>query len=287
VIGAGIHSARDRWTAFTRRLCLQIFMIVISAALLLPIFTVINFSFKTKKELYVDNPLALPHALYLDNYISALERLNVGTTFINTFLYTTLSVFFLAVLSGAAAWAIARNRGRFYRFVYLYFLLGILIPAQALFLPIYIVGNAFHLTNTFYGIILMYVATGLSFSIFLMTSFMSQVPVELEEAAQIDGASIYRTYFRIVLPLLKPAIATLVILQAFAIWNDYLLASLFVSKSSLKTLNVLFQQLFSTTSSNYSTAMAGVMISVLPISILFVALQRYFIKGLTAGAVKG
>lgn len=287
MIESRIRNTGNRWTAFTRKLCLQIFMIVISAALLLPIFTVINFSFKTRKELYVDNPLALPHALYLDNYINALERLNVGTTFVNTFLYTTLSVFFLAVLSGASAWAIARNRGRFYRFTYLYFLLGILIPFQALFLPIYIVGNAFHLTNTFYGIILMYVATGLSFSIFLMTSFMSQVPVELEEAAQMDGASIYRTYFRIVLPLLKPAIATLVILQAFAIWNDYLLASLFVSRSSLKTLNVLFQQLFSTTSSNYSTAMAGVMISVVPISILFVALQRYFIKGLTAGAVKG
>jgi raffinose/stachyose/melibiose transport system permease protein len=287
VIESRIRNIGNRRTAFARRFLLNFFMVIISAALLLPIFTVINFSFKTKKELYLDSALALPHSLYLDNYISALDRLKVGTTFVNTFVYTTLSVFFLAVLSGSAAWAIARNRGRFYRFTYLYFLLGILIPFQALFLPIYIVGNAFHLTNTFYGIILMYIATGLSFSIFLMTSFMSQVPVELEEAAQMDGASIYRTYFRIVLPLLKPAIATLVILQAFAIWNDYLLASLFVSRSSLKTLNVLFQQLFSTTSSNYSTAMAGVMISVVPISILFVALQRYFIKGLTAGAVKG
>jgi raffinose/stachyose/melibiose transport system permease protein len=266
---------------------LQVFMVIIAAAILLPVFTVVNFSLKTKKELYVDNPLDLPHALYLDNYENALDRLKVGTTFVNTFLYTALSVFFLALLSGAAAWAIARNRGRFFRFTYLYFLLGILIPFQALFLPIYIVGSRLHLTNTFYGIIMMYVATGLSFSIFLMTSFMSQVPVELEEAAQMDGASIYRTYFRVVLPLLTPAIATLVILQAFAIWNDYLLASLFVSSSRLKTLNVLFQQLFSTTSSNYSTAMAGVVISVVPISVLFVALQRYFIKGLAAGAVKG
>jgi len=245
------------------------------------------FSFKTKKELYLDNPLALPHAWFFDNYSSAFDRLHVGTTFLNTFLYTAISVFLLALLSGAAAWAIARNRGRFFRFTYVYFLLGILIPFQALFLPIYIVGNALHLTNTFYGIILMYVATGLSFSVFLMTGFMTQVPVELEEAAQIDGCSIYRTYFSIVLPLLKPAMATLVILQAFAIWNDYLLASLFVSNSALKTLNVMFQQLFSTTSSNYSTAMAGVMISVVPISILFLSLQKYFIKGLSAGAVKG
>jgi raffinose/stachyose/melibiose transport system permease protein len=262
-------------------------MVATSAAVLLPLYTVVNFSFKTKKELYLDHPLALPHDWFFDNYINAFERLNVGTTFLNTFLYTALSVALLALLSGAAAWAIARNRGRFFRFSYIYFLLGILIPSSALFLPIYIVGFSLHLTNTFYGIILMYVATGLSFSVFLMTGFMTQIPVELEEAAQMDGCSIYRTYFSIVLPLLKPAMATLIILQAFAIWNDYLLASLFVSASSLKTLNVLFAQLFSTTSSNYSTAMAGVLISVIPISILFLSLQKYFIKGLSAGAVKG
>jgi len=270
-----------------RQIVLQCFMVVVAALVLLPVFTVVNFSLKTKKELYLDSPLALPHELNLDNYENALDRLHVGTTFVNTFLYTGISVLFLALLSGAAAWAIARNRTRFFRWSYLYFLLGILIPFDALFLPIYIVGNKLHLTNTFYGLIIMYVATGLSFSIFLMTSFMTQVPVELEEAAQMDGASIYRTYFRVVLPLLRPAIAALVILQARAIWNDYLLANLFVSSSSLKTLNVLFQQLFSTTSQNYTTAMAGVTISSLPIVILFVALQRYFIKGLAAGAIKG
>jgi len=278
---------RPTAAAWVRRGLVQIFLAAVSVAVLLPLYTVVNFSFKTKKELYLDNPLALPHGLYLDNYVNAMDRLHLGTTFLNTLLYTVISVVILALLAGAAAWAIARNRGRFFRFSYVYFLLGILIPFQALFLPIYIVGNALHLTNTFAGIILMYVATGLSFSIFLMTGFMTQVPVELEEAAQIDGCSVYRTYFRIVLPLLQPAIATLIILQAFAIWNDYLLASLFVSSSSLKTMNVMFQQLFSTTSSNYSTAMAGVLVSVAPITVLFVALQKYFIKGLAAGAVKG
>ena len=282
-----VSGRRRRGRALVREAVLQVFMVIIAALLLLPVFTVVNFSFKTKKELYVDSPLALPHALSLDNYESALDRLHVGTTFVNTFLYTATSVLLLALLSGAAAWAISRNRTRFFRWSYLYFLLGILIPFQALFLPIYIVGSKLHLTNTFYGLVIMYVATGLSFSIFLMTSFMTQVPVELEEAAQIDGASISRIYLRVVLPLLKPAIATMVILQAFAIWNDYLLANLFVSSTSLKTLNVLFQQLFSTTSQNYTTAMAGVTISALPISILFIAMQRYFIKGLTAGAIKG
>jgi len=115
---------------------------------------------------------------------------------------------------------------------------GILIPYQALFLPIYIIGYNLNLTNTRIGIILMYVATGISFGVFLMNSFMSTVPIELEEAARIDGCSILRTYFSVVLPLLKPA-------------------------------------------------MAAIVISVLPIAILFIALQKYFIKGMTVGAVKG
>ena len=110
---------------------------------------------------------------------------------------------------------------------------------------------------------------------------------ELEEAARIDGCSVFRTYFSVVLPLLKPAMATLIIMQAFQIWNDYLLASLYVSKKELKTLTVAIQSLFSAQSSDYTTAMAAIVISVLPIAILFLSLQKYFIKGMTVGAVKG
>jgi len=122
---------------------------------------------------------------------------------------------------------------------------------------------------------------------FAVTSFMTTVPLELEEAAKIDGCSVYRTFFQVVLPLLQPAVATLVILQAFGIWNDYLLASLYVSETRLKTLTVFLQQLFSSTSRDYNTAMAAIMISTVPIVVLFVFLQKYFIKGLAAGAVKG
>ena len=209
------------------------------------------------------------------------------TTFSNTFLYTFISVLILALLCGTTAWAIARCAHKFFRFCYVYFIIGILIPYQALFLPIYIIGFNLNLTNTRPGIIFMYIATGISFGVFLMTSFMSTVPLELEEAARIDGCSVFRTYFTIVLPLLKPAMATLIIMQAFQIWNDYLLASLYVSKKQLKTLTVAIQSLFSAQSSDYTTAMAAIIISVLPIAILFMSLQKYFIKGMTVGAVKG
>jgi len=266
---------------------LQIFMTIVAFIFATPLFIVINYAFKTKKELYLKSPLALPDGFSMENFTKAMKKLNITTTFTNTFIYTLISVIALAILCGAAAWAISRCQHKFFKFSYIYFLIGILIPAQALFLSIYIVGYKIGLTNTRHGIILMYIATGMSFGVFLMTSFMKTVPIELEEAARIDGCSIYRTFFSIVLPLLKPAVATLVIMQAFGIWNDYLMASIFISSKNLKTLTVSMQSFFSTTASDYTSAMAGIVISALPICILFLSLQKYFIKGMTVGAVKG
>ena len=266
---------------------IQIVMSLCAIAFMAPIFMILNYSFKTKKELYLSSPIALPESFSLDNYVQAFKKLNLVTTFGNTFLYTAISVLILALLCGTTAWAIARCHHKFFKFCYIYFIIGILIPYQALFLPIYIIGFNMHLTNTRIGIIFMYIATGVSFGVFLMNSFMSTVPVELEESARIDGCSVFKTYYKIVLPLLKPAMATLVIMQSFQIWNDYLLASLYVSKKQLKTLTVAIQSLFSAQSSDYTTAMAAIVISVLPIAILFICLQKYFIKGMTVGAVKG
>lgn len=266
---------------------IQIVMSLCAIAFMAPIFMILNYSFKTKKELYLSSPIALPESFSLDNYVQAFKKLNLVTTFGNTFLYTAISVLILALLCGTTAWAIARCNHKFFKFCYIYFIIGILIPYQALFLPIYIIGFNMHLTNTRIGIIFMYIATGVSFGVFLMNSFMSTVPVELEESARIDGCTVFKTYYKIVLPLLKPAMATLVIMQSFQIWNDYLLASLYVSKKQLKTLTVAIQSLFSAQSSDYTTAMAAIVISVLPIAILFICLQKYFIKGMTVGAVKG
>ena len=268
-------------------LLVQILMTVVAFVYIFPLLVILNYSFKTKKELYLESPLALPASLQFDNYKNAFNKMNMATTFTNTLFYTAVSVVLLALLCGVTAWAIARCKAKFFKFCYVYFIIGILIPYQALFLPIYIIGYRLNLTNTRYGIIFMYIATGVSFGVFLMTSFMSTVPIELEEAARIDGCSVFRTYFTVVLPLLKPAMATLVIMQAFQIWNDYLLASLYVSKNSLKTLTVVIQSLFSSQASDYTTAMAAIVVSVLPIAILFIALQKYFIKGMTVGAVKG
>lgn len=265
----------------------QILMTVVVALFALPIFMIFNYSFKSKKELYLGSPFDLPQSLNFDNYVKAFDRLDLATTFCNTLVYTAVSVLILAVLCGVTAWAIARCKHKFFKVAYVYFLVGILIPYQALFLPIYTIGYKLNLTNTRFGIIFMYVATGISFGVFLMNSFMSTVPLELEESARIDGCSVIRTYISVVMPLLKPAMATLIIMQSFQIWNDYLMASLYVSSNKLKTLTVAIHSLFSAQSSDYNTAFAAIVISVLPIAVLFLSLQKYFIKGMTVGAVKG
>ncbi len=266
---------------------LQIFMTLSAILYLIPLAIVVNYAFKTKSELYLKSPLALPEAFYIDNFKEAIKKLDITTTLTNTFVYTAVSVIALALLCSAAAWAIARSRQKFFKFSYIYFLTGMLIPAQSLFLSIYIVGYKTGLTDTRLGIILMYIATGMSFGVFIMTSFMTTVPVELEEAARIDGCSIYRTFFLIVMPLLKPAMATLIIMQAFGIWNDYLMANLFVSSKKLLTITISMRKFFSTRTSDYTSAMAGIVISALPICILFLSLQKYFIKGMMVGAIKG
>lgn len=265
----------------------QAVMTLLAILYVAPLFIILNYSFKTKKELYVTSPLSLPESLNLSNYATAFDKLDMLITYKNTILYTVVSVVVLALLCGTTAWAISRGKHKIFKIGYIYFLIGILIPYQALFLPIYMIGYSLKITNTSFGIIFMYVATGISFGVFLMNSFMSTVPIELEESARIDGCSVFGTYIRIVLPLLKPAMATLIIMQAFQIWNDYLLASLYVSKKSLKTLTVAIQSLFSAQSSDYTIAMAAIVLSVIPIGILFISLQKYFIKGMTVGAVKG
>jgi raffinose/stachyose/melibiose transport system permease protein len=281
------HRARGRPGRIIGQGTSQLAVAIVAAVFVLPLLIVIGYSFKTTRELYLGSPLSIPQSLNWGNYANALYRLNMGTSFINTLFYTAVSVLLIAFFAGAASWAIARNRGKFFKFSYIYFIIGILIPYQALFLPIYIIGYSLRLTNTVYGIILMYVATGMSFGVFLMTSFMSTVPVELEEAARVDGCSLYRIFFSIVIPLLRPAMATLIIMESFLIWNDYLLASLFVSAGRLRTLTVAIQSLFSQQTNDYTSATAAIVISVLPIATLFVALQRYFIKGMTVGALKG
>ena len=251
-----------------------------------PILIAFSASFRHVDD--TSNYLKLFQYFCLDSYRLAFGKLNYFRSLKNSILITTSSVFLLLLFSSMAGYAVARLKGKLGSFFQIFFFLGLIVSAQMSIIPMYRIINGLGLSNTRVAPVCMYVTAALPFSIFLYTNFVkSGVPYTLEEAARIDGCSVFRTYFSVVLPLLKPAMATLVIMQAFQIWNDYLLASLYVSKKQLKTLTVAIQSLFSAQSSDYTTAMAAIVISVLPIAVLFLSLQKYFIKGMTVGAVKG
>lgn len=273
---------------YTKELLIfEVFAALLAAVFVFPILMIINFSFKTKQELYMDSPLSFPGAFRFDNFENAVVKLHLDTAFMNSLFYTVVSVLVMALLCTITAWAIARGKKKFFRFALVYFVIGILVPAQALMLPIYQIWNFLGLINTRLGLILLYIATGMSFGIFLQTNFMSTVPVELEEAARIDGCNVYQTFFVIVLPLVRSSFATMVIIQAFNIWNDFMLTSLMVSRENLRTVTLALKLLFSDFAKDYSTAMAGIILSSIPIIILFLCMQKQFIKGMTVGAVKG
>lgn len=280
-----IHADKEKYTRKT--FAIQILVTLLALFFAFPIFMIVNFAFKTKAELYMDSPLALPEKFQLDNFLNAVEKLHLGTAFLNTLLYTAVSVTVMALLSTITAWAIARGTRKIFKISFLYFIIGILVPSQALMLPIYQIWNSFGLINTRVGLILLYISTGMSFGIFLQTNFMSTIPIELEEAARIDGCNVYQTFFKVVLPLMRSSMATLIIVQAFSIWNEFMLTSLMLSRENLRTVTLALKLLFSDFAKDYSTAMAGIILSAIPIIILFLSMQSQFIKGMTVGAVKG
>lgn len=266
---------------------IQLIALVVSLFFIFPILMIINNAFKTKQELILDPPLSLPGSFNLDNFHTAWKKLELGTAFANSFMYTAISVLLIAMLCTITAWAIARGGTRLFKAARIYFLIGILIPAQALCLPIYLLWNSMGLINSRVGLIALYVSTGLSFGIFLQTNFMKTVPIDIEEAAVIDGCNVYQTFFRVVMPLLKAPMATLIIVQSFTIWNDFMLTNLVVQSKSMRTVILAMKTLFSTSENDYSSAMAAIILSATPVIVLFVALQKQFIKGMTIGAVKG
>lgn len=265
---------------------IQVIITLIAAAYLLPTLFVLFYALKSRQETAQSFPLALPKSIEWGNFTRAFETLNFWQTFGNTLWITACSVILIILISSMAAYAIARGATRIFNSAYVFFIAGILIPYQVIFVPMFILGRNLGFINNYWGVIFLYVATNLPMAIFIATGFMKNIPKEIEEAAAIDGASIYKTYWVIVLPMLKPVSAALAIILSLQIWNDYLLPLLFLQDNSMKTLTVMQAQLFSAFSTDFNTGFAGIILSSLPILILFLFMQRHFVKGISMGAGK-
>jgi raffinose/stachyose/melibiose transport system permease protein len=254
--------------------------------LLVPLVTTVSIALKTRYNLLID-PIGLPKPVAWDNITTAWQNANLGQALFNSLLITSAGVLGLIVLGASAAYPLARRMGRWPNGIYVYFILGLIVPLQLGLIPLYQLWQELGLLNSPLGVILIQIGELLPLTIFLFTGFIKTVPRELEEAATIDGAGQFRTFWTIVFPLLRPVTATVAIATSLVIWNDFLIPLLFLQDPNLQTIPLAIYGFVGEYSQSWNLIFASIVVSSLPIIALFLILQRSFIKGLTGGALKG
>ncbi|MDR6690300.1 ABC-type glycerol-3-phosphate transport system permease component [Microbacterium sp. 1154] len=268
-----------------RRLPINLLLIVLSIAMIYPIVIIVITAFKPNLEV-LTNPTGLPQAPTFDNFVTSWRDAGFANLFFNSVLLTVVSMTVATFVAALASYAIVRQATRIGSGVYLLLAAGIFLPMQLALVPQFRVVRDLGLINNYAGVILIYIAGALPFGVFLMAAFMRQVPKEIVEAAVIDGAGYFTLFRRIFLPLARPAIATFWVLQGVGVWNDYLVPQLLLTDPSKRTLTTGVLYFKAQYLADWGNIMAAVLIMSLPILLLFVFAQRFFVSGLYAGAVK-
>ena len=264
----------------------NLIMLLFSFSCIFPILWLLSSSLKTQQE-FAQSSMALPSALNLKNYISVFTETNMLRYIVNSLRNTVLSVGLIIIMAFTAAYVLSRYKFKGRNFIYNYFIIGMLIPIHALLVPMYVQFKQAGLTNHWYTLLLPYIAFGLPISIMLIESYTSAVPKELEEAAAIDGSGFFMTIFKIIFPLTGPILATVAIIQFFAVWNEFSFALILVSKETLRTVPVGLTMFKGAYTIDYPRMMAGILVTMFPVMLLYFIFSRRIIESMVAGAVKG
>lgn len=253
-----------------------------------PFFLLIVNSFKNNGEI-LGNPFSLPARLEFSHFGDVIEKMNFLVTFKNTFLVTLLSVLFILLFSAMTAYYIVRNSTTFNRILFAILVASMIIPFQSLMIPlIYMYGAKLNLIETvpMTILIVLYIGFGSAFSVFIYHGFIKSIPLELEEASLIDGCTRRQTFFKVVFPMLAPTSSTIAILNVLWIWNDYLLPSLILTNEKNFTMPIKMKVFNGTYMNNWELLIPAILMTVLPILVVYLFGQRYIIKGVMQGAIK-
>ncbi|MCI8485167.1 MAG: carbohydrate ABC transporter permease [Lachnospiraceae bacterium] len=278
----GVRKAKHGWI-FT------IFFSLLSLAWVFPIFLVLMNSFK--KKVYISRkPFAIPTGKMFvkwDNYVSGVEKIHFFDAFKNSLFITIFSVAVIILCTSMCAWYISRIKSKFSSGMYYLCLFSMIVPFQMVMFTLSKIANMLHLSSPV-GIILVYLGFGAGLAVFMFCGFVRSIPLEIEEAAMIDGCTPIQTYFQVVFPILKPTCITVAILQAMWIWNDYLLPYLVLDIKRWKTIPIAIQYLRGGYGSiDMGAMMAMLVLAIIPIIVFYMACQKHIIEGVVAGAVKG
>lgn len=260
---------------------------------LYPVYIIIVNSFKSRAEMYA-NSLALPSELSLQYYTAAFAKMNFFIAFKNSLVVTVISVIFIVILTSMTAWMFVRTNNTLSKILFSIIIVTMLVPFQTIMMPLMQEMNMFQkatglqFKDSIGGLIFMYIGFGAGMGVFLYHGFIrSSCPVSLEEAAMIDGASTWRVFWQIVFPILKPITVTVAILDVIWIWNDYLLPSLTLTSQDNKTIPLAMALFFGQYNIEWNMSMAALTFSIIPVIVFYLSAQKYIIKGIAAGAVKG
>jgi raffinose/stachyose/melibiose transport system permease protein len=251
-----------------------------------PVLWMLLQSLKTKFEMYA-NVWGLPQQLYWENYVQAWRIARMGTYIFNSLIVSLGTVAVVLVTASLAGYAFGKLRFAGSRALFYTFVFTLIVPHQVTIIPLYAVVSGLGLSNTYLALILPYAAGGLPLSIFLLRAFFESVPREIEEAARIDGCSELAAFWRVVLPISGPGLATVTILQFLGAWNEFILALIFIRNPALRTIPLGLQAFFFEYAVEWGYLFAALSMATVPVIVVYVLMQRQFIKGLTAGAVKG
>lgn len=269
----------------TSSILIMTFLILVAMIQLFPLYWMITFALKGNKEIFGGNIIGLPKVWQWSNFSTVFEQTSIARYLINSFIVTIVTIGMTLILSAMITYAIVRLRWRLSKFVYLLFLVGMMLPVHAVLLPLFV--NLKPVLNSYLALILPYVAFTMPLAILIMVGALEDLPVELEEAAFIDGASIYKIFFKIILPLLKPTLSTVAILTFLSSWNEMMLAVTFISEEKFKTITVGVMDMVGKYSTKWGLIGAGLVVATIPTIIIYILLSDSVQKSLAAGAVKG
>ncbi|WP_320128273.1 carbohydrate ABC transporter permease [uncultured Sphaerochaeta sp.] len=248
------------------------------------LITILN-TFKTTQE-FVENPFSWPTRFSFDNYVKAIDKMNFFAGFLNSCFITVVGVVIVILFASMTAYLFARLPWKINKILFFIMTASMAIPFQVVMIPLVTIYGTIGFLDSRGALLFMYLGFGIPLATFTFNGFIKGIPVALEEAASIDGSTRVRTFFQIILPLLKPVLSTVVVLDVLWIWNDYLLPSLVLMSPDLRTLPLSTFNFFSSYSVDFTPLMAGLLLTMLPVLLLYLLLQKYIIKGISIGAVK-
>lgn len=262
----------------------NILLFIFGAIWLYPFYIMVTNSLKNRKEIFA-NPLSLPENVTFNNFFKAFEALDFINSFFNSIVVTLGSILLIVIFPAMAAYALSRGSKKLSNRIYTGISLTMLIPFQAIMIPLISLAGKMNLLNKG-GLMLMYLGLGSSMAIFLYYGALKGIPKSLDEAAKIDGANAFQVFFKIIFPMLKPTTVTVIVLNSIWFWNDYLLPSLVINRPETHTIPLKMFYFFGAYSTQWDLALAGLIIAIIPIIILYAFLQKYIIEGISDGAVK-